>query len=96
MLTKKECIKRLDEARYTIQPYRYVNEALEFAIKELSNPPLKFEEMEKGKWYWDNKYKCYVKLRSIIEHKRDKFIVFNDYIECKYEENRFYRKQVEE
>lgn len=36
-MTKEECVKRLKEARYTIQPYRYVNEALDFAIKELSN-----------------------------------------------------------
>ena len=46
MLTKQECIKRLKEARYTIQPYYYINEAIDYAIKELQNPPLKIEELK--------------------------------------------------
>lgn len=44
MMTKEECIKRLKEAKYTIQPFCYINEAIDYAIKELQNPPLKYEE----------------------------------------------------
>ena len=50
MLTKEECIKRLKEARYTIQPYYYINEAIDYAIKELQNPPLKLEELKEETW----------------------------------------------
>lgn len=32
-MNKEECLKRLKEARYTIQPYSYVNEAIDYAIK---------------------------------------------------------------
>ena len=34
-MTNEEAIKRLKEARTTIQPYRYVNEAIDYAIKAL-------------------------------------------------------------
>ena len=34
-MTRKEAIKRLKEARSTIQPYRYVDEALDMAINSL-------------------------------------------------------------
>ena len=94
MLTKEECIKRLKEARYTIQPYRYVNEALDFAIKELSNQPLKFEDLKEGVWVWDNKYKeyCYIYfIAGVYPHRK-----YIDNCESKFEENRFYRYEVKE
>lgn len=34
-MTKEEAIKRLKEARFTVQPYQYINEALDTAIKAL-------------------------------------------------------------
>ena len=101
---KEECIKRLKEARYTIQPYAYVNEALDFAIKELSNPPLKFEELKENMWVWDNKHKVYNKIGIISTFYGTgeiiSFVYLNEATQWgdvfKFEENRFYRYEVEE
>ena len=38
-MTRKEAVKRLHEAKYTIQPYQYINEALDMAIKALEQEP---------------------------------------------------------
>ena len=38
-LTAEEAIKRLKEARNTIQPFRYVDEAIDYAIKALEQEP---------------------------------------------------------
>ena len=60
-----------------------VADSLVECLKELDNPPLKFEELEEmiDKPIWDNK-------------KKEWFIDFE--LHKKFEENRFYRKQVEE
>lgn len=34
-MTREEAIKRLKEARFTVQPYQYINEALDTAINAL-------------------------------------------------------------
>jgi rubrerythrin len=34
-MTREEAVKRLKEARSTIQPFRYVDEAIDYAIKSL-------------------------------------------------------------
>lgn len=34
-MTREEAIKRLKEARSTIQPFRYVDEAIDYAVKAL-------------------------------------------------------------
>ena len=36
-MTKEEAIKRLKEAKGTIQPFQYVNEAIDYAIKALES-----------------------------------------------------------
>lgn len=45
MISKEETIKRLEEARFTVQPYLYMNEAFDVAIEALSQP-----ERPKGRW----------------------------------------------
>lgn len=45
MISKEEAIKRLKEARFTVQPYLYMNEAFDVAIEALSQP-----ERPKGRW----------------------------------------------
>ena len=35
IITSKEAIKRLKESRFTIQPYNYMNQALDMAITAL-------------------------------------------------------------
>lgn len=44
-ISKEETIKRLKEARFTVQPYLYMNEAFDVAIESLSQP-----ERPKGRW----------------------------------------------
>ena len=56
-MTREEAIKRLKEARFTVQPYLYMNEAFDVAIEALSQP-----ERPKGRWElihddW-NVYQC--------------------------------------
>lgn len=61
-----------------------------FIEEHFDNPPLKFEELEIGQPYWDNKDKLWCIYAD--------YHVF-DYIDgfgSEFEENRFYRKQVEE
>ena len=36
-MTNEEAIKRLKEARTTIQPFRYVDEAIDYAIQALES-----------------------------------------------------------
>lgn len=38
-MTTEEAIKRLKEARFSIQPYQYINEVLDMAIKALEQEP---------------------------------------------------------
>lgn len=108
MLTEKECEKALEhfEKCYWNQDCSYgamsrVRKDLDILNKliheHFSNPPLKFEELKEGMWVWDNKMVLYIRIAKII----GKTIYTEDFLygfDCygRYEENRFYRKQVEE
>lgn len=95
-LTKEECIRRLKEARSTIQPYCYVNEALDYAIKKLQNPPLKFEQLKEGMWVWDNKYKEYCFIYFIAGKYPHRLYIDNCQSDSEFEENRFFLKEVKD
>lgn len=73
------------------------------------NPPLKFEELKEGMRVWDNKYKYYFECNPRISTDMTECVwyesfwyntgegydeFYEDYIE--FEENRFYRKEVQE
>lgn len=67
------------------------------------NPPLKFEELKVGMWVWDNYMKEWIKIKRlktvIISMNNYQYYIYvenNWGIPVEYEENRFYRKQVEE
>lgn len=85
-----------------------LNILYELINEHFSNPPLKFEELKEGMWVWDNKYKYYFECNPRIStdmtecvwyesfwyntgEEYDEF--YEDYIE--FEENRFYRKEVQ-
>lgn len=51
MISREEAIKRLKEARFTVQPYLYMNEAFDMAIEALSH------ERPKGRWEWKHRIK---------------------------------------
>lgn len=66
-----------------------------------NNPPLKFEELKEGMFVWDNKRK--VKLLIAYCYSEDDMGYYNlsnpedyKYIHLEFEENRFYRKEVQE
>ena len=48
MISREEAIKRLEEARFTVQPYLYMNEAFDVAIealeKQMPKKPKEFED----------------------------------------------------
>lgn len=81
-----------------------VNECIEI-LQELidryfNNPPLKLEEM-RAEWVWDNLMKRWYEIRSVRFETKELEIYTEQaghmrwYETVNYEENRFYRKQVE-
>lgn len=110
MLTEKECRQALEILKARVN---YENVDAIICFKELidehfDNPPLKFEELEVGKPYWDNLKECwfiateydptsYYKYKEINWYldKNDACYLENIY-ENEFDENRYYRKQVEE
>lgn len=68
------------------------------------NPPLKFEELKVGMWVWDNEHDMFNQILELrINCAEEQEIEFNYSLETDdkiyndiFEENRFYRKQVEE
>lgn len=109
MLTEKECrealkdlynsICELEEIKSGVETTCVFDDSLD-CFKELidqhfDNPPLKFEELKEGMWVWDNKMVLYIRIAKII----GKTIYVEDFLygfDCygRYEENRFYRKEV--
>lgn len=98
-MTKEVCYKALNQ----LQAYASKNggkfeqehEILSKLIKQhFDNPPLKFEELEVGKVYWDKKYNQWCLMIMVCKYPHTKY--FDGTIsDAKFEENRFYRKQVE-
>lgn len=104
-ITKKQCEEALELAeRCEYWYYEFWDkfgeteeyDVLEQLIKEhFDNPPLKFEELKEGMLVWDNKFKewCLITIMCKYPHKR----YFDGTIDdSKFEEGRFFRKQVEE
>lgn len=63
--------------------------------EHFDNPPLKFEELEVGMWVWDNKRKEWCVLAAFWNDALNRYYV-SGLSDSRFEENRFYRKQVEE
>lgn len=104
MLTKEECLEALTEIKMygSISIPLYSLEVIENLIDEhFDNPPLKFDELEENMWVWDNKRK--VKLLIAYCYSEDDMGYYNlsnpedyKYVHIEFEENRFYRKEVQE
>lgn len=74
-------------------------EVLEDLITEhFDNPPLKFEELRKNMWVWDDVKKNYDQMKCITiinsEKRPYKYIDFERNGVIEFKEGRFYRKQV--
>lgn len=111
-LTQEECnealehIKSLRGSNYGGYYSRFNNSAVPFdedtnilnlLIKEhFDNPPLKFEELKKGMFAWDNKQNTWIEISEISEYQNIEFYMIG--WECKetivYEPNRFYRRKI--
>lgn len=77
-------------------------ECFEDLIKEhFDNPPLKFDELEENMWVWDNKRKVKLLIAYCYSEYDMGYYNFSNpedykYIHIEFEENRFYRKEVQE
>lgn len=99
---KEECLKALnyfyeevsiDEYNTKLDDKNY--QILEKLIGEhFENPPLKFEELEVGMLVWDNKRKEWCVLAAFWKDALNRYYV-SGFSDSPFEENRFYRKQVE-
>ena len=84
--------------RYYVDKYVKCKEELK------SNSPLKFEELKEGMWVWDNLFKRYNKIVETSVHMFETtYLITFEYVHeptrwktIKFEENRFYRKEVKE
>lgn len=112
MLTKEKCENALGNILFNVgvarSDYRKSGKAREdyHTLKSLieehfDNPPLKFDELEEGMFVWDDKRK--VKLLIAYCYSEDDMGYYNfsnpedyKYIHIEFEENRFYRKEVQE
>jgi hypothetical protein len=110
-LTKEECETSLYELKYYSNAYSNAHKSaikedvgkLQQLINEhFDNPPLKFEELKEGMWVWDNVSKRYMKVYD-ISYSEETFNVNGEWYlndlyleEFKFEENRFYRREVKE
>lgn len=110
MLTKEECYKALryitnlyEELYITRlnESGNHIDDTKEYWILEqlinehFDNPPLKFEELKVGMWVWDNCVKEYLQIWSVRDKCYD-YISDYYYGVYRFEENRLYRKQVQE
>ena len=82
----------------------YVKVLDDLITEHFDNPPLKFEELKQCMWVWDSKYDEYIQIDFVTPRKEIE-VYTPSYIggdmqgiyieEFKFEENRYYRKQVE-
>lgn len=71
--------------------------SLTLLIQEyFDNPPLKYEEIEEGKWYWHKKMNGWMKIINKDVSTSNVPIMENENTYVYFEENCFYRKEVQE
>ena len=91
---EKNIDKLLQERDEAIELGREYFEAYQNTIKLYK--PLKFEELKKDMWVWDNFQKKYFKIFRIREWDPKPYIIMYGNDDCPdFEENRFYRYEVE-
>lgn len=104
MLTKEKCenaLINLCSSNSKVQDRHVFKDLIE---EHFYNPPLKFEELKVGMWVWDNEHDMFNQILELrINCAEEQEIEFNYSLETDdeiyndiWEENRFYRKQVED
>ena len=105
MLTKEQCENALGILRNVqigeSEDVEQANDIFENLIEEhFSNPPLKFEELNKGYPIYDNdEIVCGWKFIYMIDKEYKQLLLIDEEGNVNwvnYEENRFYRKEVNE
>lgn len=98
-MTKEECKKALSKLQRLeyeeSQCDEYSTVINELIYEHFHNPPLKFEEFKEGMWVWDDKLKEWCVLGSFWKDALNRYYV-GGLSDSPWEQNRFYRKQVEE
>lgn len=107
MLAKEECIKALDRRKEAYENvfkasvierdnefYEDIDTIEQLINEHFDNPPLKFEELKEDMWVWDIKnagWVCFDRPIANVAYCKmlSGLVIF-------FEENRFYRKQVQE
>lgn len=99
MMNKEICLTALSKLRRLEyeenQCDEYSTVINELIYEHFHNPPLKFEELKEGMWVWDNKRKEWCVLGSFWKDALNRYYV-GGLSDSPWEQNRFYRKQVEE
>lgn len=96
--------KKLQLAENMDEPITFKHQSDINILQELvDNPSLKFKELKKGMWVWDDKEKWYRKIVILFEpcneYCEGSFKSWGDSCETsldfvEFEENRFYRREV--
>lgn len=96
------CKEEVHEHRSSFlgEKYNLIKQLIE---EHFDNPPLKFEELKENMWVWDNNWNQYFEICEIYPQTKEFDVLIHQnrinklrYEPMKFEENRFYRKQVEE
>lgn len=111
-LTREECLKALDDSKFLSvvvinqdADIDYKGEFKETVVFDLfdkliqehfDNPPLKFEDLKEGMWVWDNKEKEYAYIYFIGGEYPHLNYINGVIYDSKFEENRFYRREVQD
>lgn len=76
-ITQEEAIRRLEESRFTIQPYNYMNQALDMAIsaleKQISMKPVFVHPLQ-----FDNWILCNERLPETFEPEAKAYLTTNE------------------
>lgn len=103
----EDSLCELEETKTGVVVYCLFDENLEI-VKQLieehfSNPPLKFEELKENMWIWDNNWEQYFEICEVYPQTKEFDVLIHQnrinklrYEPMKFEENRFYRKEVQE
>lgn len=96
-LTKENCLKALKSMHsitFDVDTGEYKT-LKQLINKHFDNPPLSYEDIQTGEWYWDNKYKEWILIDCHFGEHCFELVAY-----CKskgirrWEPNRFYKKQV--
>ena len=68
-MTDEEAIKRLKEARNTIQPFQYVDEAIDYVVEKLEQEPFMNKPCVAHQVCHEDKVKVLDKIREEINEK---------------------------